>query len=90
MPQNINKTKKPGHILIWQYIHQLKNIKIINYFNNLYFSTYFQNFTQKTKLKSSQTLFDRTQSNLTSFFYQITIKYFNDLQNRNFSVLRLK
>ena len=43
------------------------------------------------KPEPNQTLFDKTYSNLTSFFYQkIFFKYFNDFQNRNFSVLELK
>ena len=54
---------------------------------NLYFATFCQNSTQTTKLKSNQTLFDRTDSNLTAFFYQKMLMYFNHLQNHNFTVL---
>ena len=28
MPKNTNKTKKPGQILIWQHIPELKKIKM--------------------------------------------------------------
>ena len=54
---------------------------------NLYFSTFCQNSTQTTKLKSNQTLFDRTDSNLTAFFYQKILMYFNHFQNHNFTVM---
>ena len=45
------------------------------------------------KLKSNQTLFDRSSSNLTSFFVCFELKNFKVSQwfsNRNFSFLRLK
>ena len=43
------------------------------------------------KLKSNQTLSDRSSSNLTSFFACFELKkYLSDFQNRNFSFLRLK
>ena len=51
---------------------------MLNYFNevqNLYFSTYEQGWAQATKLKLDQTLFDKTYSNLTSFFF--LLKDFN-------------
>ena len=47
-------------------------------------STYCQNLTQTTKFKPNQTLF---RSDI--IFYQKILKYFNDLQNQNFSVLLL-
>ena len=47
-------------------------------------STYCQNLTQTTKFKPNQTLF---RSDI--IFYQKILKYFNDLQNQNFSVLSL-
>ena len=54
MPKNTN-TNKTGQILIKQQIPKLKNIKFLNFF-----STFLQNYTQATKFKPNQTLFDRT------------------------------
>ena len=68
MPKNTNKTKNRGKF--WFGIKFL-NWKKLNYFNevkNLYFSTFSQNCTQTTKVKTNQTLFDRTNSNLRSLF----------------------
>ena len=39
--------------------------------------------------KPNQTLFDKTIKSDIIFFYQKALKYFNDLQNRYFSVLYL-
>ena len=55
------------------------NWKILNYSNkiqNSYFTTYYQNFTQTTKLKPNQILFDKRKSNLTSFFLSKNVKVF--------------
>ena len=73
--------------------NKFHNWKALNYLNkvlNLYFSTYCQKQAQKTKLKSNQTLFDRTYSNLTLFFCSKILQYFGDFQNQTFSVLWLK
>ena len=43
--------------------------------------------TQTRKLKPKQTLFNRTYSNLTSFFQLQNIRNFNDFRTQNFSVL---
>ena len=84
------KQKNPGQILIWQHIPKLE---ILNYFN-------------KSKIRISQLIanvlfkqgiLNQIRHCLTGhdqiwhdFFYQKILKYFNDLQNRNFSVLWLK
>ena len=73
MPKNTNKAKKPEKN--FDLTTDVLTDKKINYFNkiqNLCFSTYCQNSTQTTKLKPNQTLFDRTNSNLTPYlsFYQ--------------------
>ena len=44
--------------------------------------------TQIAKMKQSQIFFHRASSNLTPYlFYQNTLKYFNEVQNRIFSAL---
>ena len=55
---------------------------------NLYFSTYSQNSTQTAKLKPNQTLWQDIFKH--DVFCDQKVKYFNDFQNQNFSVLWLK
>ena len=48
-------------------------------------------WTRTMEMTQKQTFFDGAYSNLTpNLFYQKFLKYFNDFQNRNFSVLLLK
>ena len=66
------------------------NWKISKYFNqilNWYFSTYYQNWAQTTNLKPYQTLFDKTYSDLTSFFWSKNIKVFQWLWSKLLSFM---
>ena len=54
-------------------------------------SQYYDLSESKHGIEKNQTFFDGTYPNLTYInFYQKISKYFNDFQNRNFSVLSLK
>ena len=66
MPKNTNKRKKKQE-KFWS-DNRFLNWKKLNYFNkvsNPYFSTYYKNCAQTTKLKPNQTHFDGAYSNLT-------------------------
>ena len=64
MPENTKKNQDNV-----SFDNRFLNGKILNCFNNPYFSIYCQNFTQTMKLKPNQTLFDRKYSNLISLFF---------------------
>ena len=95
MPKNTSKTKQTNkqktrtNLDLTTHHFLMKKFNYFNKFCNLHFSTYCQNSTQTTNLKPNQTVFGKTYSNLTPFFYQKTLKYSNDLQNRNFPVFWL-
>ena len=74
-------TFKSDIIFCWS-----KNIKGFQWLSKSKFSSLWLKWMQKMKMKQNQPFFHETYSNLTSYiFYQI-IKYFNDIQNRNFTV----
>ena len=79
MPKNTNKTKKPGQILIWQ---QIKKIRIFQLFDKI--------LPKEQSLNQTRHCFTGHNQIWHHFFYQKKVKYFNDLQNWNFSVLWLK
>ena len=64
MPKNTSKKKKKNWGKFWSG-NRFLNWNKINY---PYFSIYCQSSTQTTKVKPNQKVFDRTNSNLTSFF----------------------
>ena len=88
MPKNTNKTKNTETNFDLTTDSLIENIKLFQ----LSLKSVFFNILPKFYSESlnQNTLFDRTHSNLTWFFYQKELKYFNDFQNRNFSVVWLK
>ena len=91
MPKNTSKKKKLGTNVNLTTDSLLEIYYTISRkFKNLHFSTYCQNWLQTRKLQSNQTLFDRTYSNLKSFFLSKNIKVFRWLSKSKFSSFMTK
>ena len=100
MPKNTNKTKQTNkqtnkqktrtNLDLTTHHFLMKKFNYFNKFCNLHFSTYCQILLKQRILNQIRQCLGRHIQIWHHFFYQKTLKYSNDLQNRNFSVLWLK